>query len=103
MHFLISLVWGGASGLVAILLHQSVPPVGVIAGITLTYVSIWLVGRNFHRRIYKWIAALGWIAVVVRASTFGVGDELLVQGDGVGSALLMIGTLTALAAVAARI
>lgn len=103
MRFLISLLWGGASGIVAVLLHQSLPPVGVIAGITLTYISIWLVGRNFHRRIYKWIAALGWMAVILRASIFGVGEELLVQADGVGSALLMIGTITALAAVAARI
>ncbi|MFM6841447.1 MAG: hypothetical protein ACKOVI_03390 [Candidatus Planktophila sp.] len=103
MRFLISLLWGSASGVVAVMLHQSLPPVGVVAGITLTYISIWLVGRNFHRRIYKWIAALGWIAVILRASTFGVGEELLVQADGVGSTLLIIGTLSALAAVAARI
>lgn len=103
MSFLVSLISGAAAGVVAILLHQSLPPVGVISGIVLTYLSIWLMGRNFHRRIFKWIAACGWIAVVIRGSTFGVGQELLVQGDGVGSALLMIGTLTALAAVAARI
>jgi hypothetical protein len=50
----------------------------------------------------KWVAALGWIAIILRGSTFGEGQELLVQGDGVGSTLLLLGTLIVLFAVTAR-
>jgi hypothetical protein len=103
MRFFIALIYGAAAAVVAILLHQSLPPVGVIASLLITYISIWRIGRKFGKRSLKWAAALGWIAVMVRASTFGAGQELLVQGDGVGSTLLLLGTLIALAAVAARI
>lgn len=102
MHFLIAAIFGAASGVVAILLHQSLPPLGVVASLLVTYLSIWSIGRRYGRRLYKWGAALGWFAIMIRASTFGAGQELLVQGDGVGSTLLLLGTLTALAAVAAR-
>jgi hypothetical protein len=102
MPFLLALIYGAAAGVVAILLHQSIPPVGVIASLVITYLSIWSIGRRYGKRFYKWGAALGWFAIVIRASTFGTGQELLVQGDGVGSTLLLLGTLVTLAAVAAR-
>ena len=102
MRFFTALIYGAAAGAVAILLHQSLPPFGVIASLLITYLSIWSIGRRYGRRLYKWGAALGWFAIAIRASTFGAGQELLVQGDGVGSTLLLLGTLTALAAVASR-
>lgn len=102
MRYLLALLYGAATGLVAILLHQSLPPFGVIGSLAFSYLSIWLIGRQFATRNVKWFAALGWIAVLFRASTFGEGQELLVQGDGAGSALLLIGTLVVLTAVAAR-
>jgi hypothetical protein len=102
MRFLIAVIYGAASGVIAILLHQSIPPFGAIASLLVIYLSIWSIGRRYGRRLYKWGAALGWFAIAIRASTFGAGQELLVQGDGVGSTLLLLGTLTALAAVAAR-
>lgn len=103
MKYLLALVGGAATGVIAILLHQSVPPVGVIISLTFSYLAIRYCGRQLSGRIYKWIAATGWIAVVLRGSTFGEGQELMVQGDGVGSTLLLLGTLIVLAAVAARI
>lgn len=102
MRFFIAVIYGAASGVIAILLHQTLPPVGVIASLLITYLSIWSIGRRYGRRLYKWGAALGWIAVAIRASTFGAGQELLVQGDGVGSTLLLLGAMTTIAAVAAR-
>lgn len=102
MSYLLALIYGGATAVVAILLHQSLPPFGVIASLTLSFIAIWLIGRRLNRRSLKFIAALGWIAVLLRGATFGTGQELLVQGDGVGSTLLLLGTLIVLSAVAAR-
>jgi hypothetical protein len=102
MQFIFALISGAAAGVAAILLHQSLPPFGVIASLLITYLSIWSIGRKYGKRCYKWGAALGWFAILIRASTFGTGQELLVQGDGVGSTLLLLGTLVVLAAVAAR-
>lgn len=102
MRFLISLIVGAAASAIAILLHQSLPPFGVITSLLLSYCSIWLIGRTYQSRFLKWIAAIGWIAMTLRGATFGTGQELLIQGDGVGSTLLLLGTLTVLIAIAAR-
>ena len=102
MKYLLALLSGAAAGVIAILLHQSLPPFGVIASLLVTYAAIWLVGRRFAARSYKAAATVGWMAVLLRGSTFGEGQELLVQGDGVGSTLLLLGTLVALFAISAR-
>jgi len=102
VRYAIALLSGAFAGVIAILLHQSVPPFGVIASLLFSYLVVWLVGRRFAARSFKLIAALGWIAVLLRGSTFGEGQELMVQGDGVGSTLLLLGTLVVLFAVAAR-
>jgi hypothetical protein len=102
MKFIFYILTGVVTGGVAILLHQSLPPYGVIASVLLTFLAIWLIGRRSGKRLYKWAAAIGWIAIVLRASIFGTGQELLVQGDGVGSSLLLLGTISALIAIAAR-
>jgi hypothetical protein len=102
MQFILALIYGAAAAVIAVLLHQSLPPFGVIASLLVTYLSIWAIGRRYGKRIFKWSAAIGWIAIVTRASTAATGQEHLIHGDGVGSTLLLLGTLLALAAVAAR-
>lgn len=103
MRAIISFLLGAATAAIAILIHQTLPPFGVAASIVLSYSAIWAIGRHYQSRMMKWAGALGWIALILRGSSFGVGQELLVQGDGVGSTLLLLGTLTVLLAVAARI
>jgi hypothetical protein len=102
MRLLISFFIGAATAALAILLHQSVPPFGVIASLLLSYSAIWAIGRSFQSRALKWVGAVGWTLLILRGATFGTGQELLVQGDGVGSTLLLLGTLTVLFAIAAR-
>lgn len=102
MNYLLAVIYGAAAGVIAILLHQSFPPIGVITSLVLSYSAIWFLGRRYGSRLIKWVAAAGWLAIIFRGASYGEGQELLVQGDGVGSALLLIGTLVVLAAVAAR-
>lgn len=102
MTFFIAALYGAGAGVISVLLHQTLPPFGVITGMIFTYLSIWWVGRRFSARKFKVVAFAGWIAVLLRAASFGTGQELLVQGDAVGTSLLLVGTLIALAAVAAR-
>jgi hypothetical protein len=102
MQALLAFLIGAASAVVAILIHQTLPPYGVIAGLIFTYISIWLVGRKFAARKYKVYAAIGWIFVALRSATFGAGQELLVQGDGVGTSILLLGVFVVVVAIAAR-
>lgn len=97
-----AIFFGLSSGVAAILLHQSLMPVGVILGVLLSYFSIWYVGRYTGKRIFKLLAAFVWIIVILRAGTYGVGRELLLQGDNAGAVLLVLGLVAVTTAAIRR-
>ena len=102
MKFLFSLLFGALIAISATLIHQTLPPLGVLVGILATYLGIWFIGRRYGKRRYKFYALVAWLIVIARAGSFGAGNELLIQGDNPGSALLMIGFLAGLIAVLPR-
>jgi uncharacterized membrane protein (UPF0136 family) len=102
MKFVFSLLFGACVAVAATLIHQTIPPFGVIVAIIATYVAIRYIGRRYGKRRYKFYALVGWFAVILRAGSFGVGNELLIQGDNPGSALFTLGFLTALIATLPR-
>ncbi|CAN2213803.1 hypothetical protein MCEMRE195_01057 [Candidatus Nanopelagicaceae bacterium] len=102
MKFLSSLLFGALVAISATLIHQTLPPLGVAVGIIATYVGIWYMGRRYGKRRYKFYALIAWLIVISKAGSFGAGNELLIQGDNPGSALLMIGFLVGLVAVLPR-
>jgi hypothetical protein len=102
MRVLISFIFGGVVAIGATLIHPTRPPVGVILALIGSYLSIRWIGRFFGKKRYKLIALFGWFIVIVRAGTFGVGQELLIQGDNSGTALLFIGFILGIIAVLQR-
>jgi hypothetical protein len=103
MKFLFSLFFGAAIATSATLIHQTLPPLGVAVGIIATYLGIWYIGRRYGKRRYKLYALIAWLLVIGKAGSFGAGQELLIQGDNQGSALLMIGFITGVVAVLSRV
>ena len=102
MKFLFSLIFGALIAVSATLIHQTLPPLGSIVGIFATFIGIWYVGRHYGKRRYKFYALIAWLLIIARAGSFGAGNELLIQGDNQGSALLMIGFLAGLVALFPR-
>ena len=102
MRFLFSIFFGATTAVAATLIHQTLPPLGVFIAIITTYVAIWWLGRYFGKRRYKFAGLVGWFVIIAKAGSFGAGHELLIQGDNQGSALLMIGFLVGLIALAQR-
>lgn len=102
MRALISLIFGGVVAIGATLIHPTRPPVGVILALIGSYMCIRWIGRFFGKKRYKLIALFGWFIVIVRAGTFGVGQELLIQGDNSGTVLLFIGFILGIIAVLQR-
>jgi len=102
MRALLSLLFGAVVAIGATLIHPTRPPVGVILAIVGTYMCIRWVGRYFGKKRYKLIALFGWFMVIIRAGTFGAGQELLIQGDNTGTALLFIGFILGIIAVLQR-
>lgn len=102
MKLLFSIFIGVASAISATLIHQSLPPFGVIFAIIFSYLGIWWLGRLYGKRGYKLAALLSWLLVIAKAGSFGVGNELLIQGDNQGSALLIVGFFAGVVALIRR-
>ena len=102
MNLVYAVFIGVATATSATLIHQTLPPIGAIVGIVGSYVAIWWVGRYTGKRRYKFFALISWLAIIAKAGSFGVGNELLIQGDNPGSALLALGFIAGIFAVARR-
>ncbi len=102
MNFVYAVFIGVATAASATLIHQTLPPIGAIVGIVGSYVAIWWVGRYTGKRRYKFFALISWLAIIAKAGSFGVGNELLIQGDNPGSTLLALGFIAGIFAVARR-
>jgi len=94
MKFIYSAAIGILTAIAAVLLHVFNPPVGLILALVGSAATIWAIGRQFGARKYKLVASLVWGFILWRASTFGVGNELLVQGNAQGSALVFVGLIS---------
>lgn len=98
-----SILFGAITAIASVLLHQSAPPLGLLLALLLTYLTIWYVGRYTGKKLYKVIASFAWFAVIFRAGNYGVGMELLILGDGVGTGLLFLGLATVVTATVRKI
>ena len=72
MRYLYSLIFGAALGASSIFLYSLYPPVGLVLSIAATFIGIWAVGRMWGSRSFRFIAAVAWSLVVLRAGFPGL-------------------------------
>lgn len=96
MKLLLSLLWGIVLGAAAVLLHDAYVPFGLLLAIVGSSIGVWLVGRMWGWRRYKFATVFAWLGLLLRAGSLGVGNELLVQGNVTGNALVVGGFLVLL-------
>jgi len=100
MKTIYSILIGAFLGIGSIFLHLVLPPLGFIFAIISSAVGIWSIGRTWGKRYLKVIAACVWVIVVIRGGTPGLSNEILIQGDALGSAFINMGFIAIFAAVA---
>ena len=100
MKLITSLAVGFATGAAAVFLHHFAPPYGIAIAIAGTFTAIWSLGRLFGKRFFKLIAGISWLAIFVRASSLGIGNEIFVQGDRLGNIFLLTSVIALLVAIA---
>jgi len=100
MKIIYSAALGVMTGTAAVLLHIFYPPLGLAVAILGSAATVWAIGRHFGARKYKLAASITWGLILWRASTFGVGNELLVQGNAQGSALVFVGLIALFVVIA---
>lgn len=100
MKFFAAIAIGVAAGVAAVFLHLFLPPFGLVLACLGTFTATWAVGRKFGKRRYKLIAAIAWFYIFVRASSFGTGKEIFIQGDSLGNNFLFFGFIALALAIA---
>lgn len=99
MRIILSLIYGTILGAAAVLLHNAYQPWGLVLSLIGTGTGVWLIGRAWGLRRYKFLATFTWCAVVFLAAKPGVGGEILVLGNSMGNALVIGGFITLCIAV----
>jgi ABC-type transport system involved in cytochrome c biogenesis permease subunit len=94
-----ALFFGAVIGFLGVILHNSFEPFGIILALLTTGIGINFTGQLFGSQKYKLIAAIAWIAVVLRAGTYGVSHEILIISNLYGNFFLLGGLLVAFIAV----
>ena len=94
-----SLLFGAVLGASSIFIYSFYPPAGLIVSLLATGLGIWATGRLWGKRSYKFIAAIAWALVVLRAGFPGLNEEYLVQGDTLGVSLVNFGFIAIVIAI----
>ena len=100
MKFFAAIAIGVAAGVAAVFLHLFLPPFGLVLACLGTFTAAWAVGRKFGKRRYKLIAAIAWFYIFVRASSFGTGKEIFIQGNSLGNNFLLFSLIALATAIA---
>ncbi len=100
MKLIASLVIGILAGVAAVFLHLVFPPFGLALACIGTFTSIWAIGRKYGKRRYKVLAAIAWVYIFGRASSFGTGKEIFIQGDSLGNNFLFFSFISIAVAIA---
>lgn len=98
-----AILWGIALGITAVLLHNTLIPVGLLLTFISEGIGIWYVGRLYGAKRFKLLCSLSWLAVVIKGGTPGTGNEILVMGDNLGIAFLLGGMAIAVAATLRKV
>jgi hypothetical protein len=102
MKYLLSIIAGVLLGAASVLVHNLLPPFGLIFVILAIFVGIRLVGKTWGGRTVLIFATFGWTLVVTRAGTIGNGDEILILGNNIGNFFIFLGLISAILATLAK-
>lgn len=94
-----AIFFGGVIGIIGVILHNSFEPIGILFALLTTAIGINFAGQLFGGRRYKFFAALAWLAVALRAGTYGASNEILIISNLYGNIFLLGGLLVAFIAV----
>ena len=86
-------------GAIAILFHNSYSPFGLVIALIESALGLYYFTKQYPSRYLGLIAFGTWIGLVYKAGSFGVSEEILVEGNLNGFILLIGGLILNLFAV----
>jgi len=94
-----ALFFGAVVGFTGVVLHNAFQPIGIFLALLTTAIGINFAGQLFGSQKYKLIAAIAWLAIALRAGTYGMSSEILIISNLYGNIFLLGGLLVAFIAV----
>ena len=94
-----ALFFGAVIGFIGVVLHNAFQPLGILLALLTTAIGINFAGQLFGAQKYKLIAAIAWLAVALRAGTYGMSSEILIISNLYGNIFLLGGLLVAFIAL----
>jgi len=99
MRYLYSAILGLALGVSSVFIYGMYPPIGLLLSIGATCLGIWAVGRLWGKRIYRYISAVVWSLIILRAGFPGLNNEFLVEASTAGNSLINFGFIAVVIAI----
>lgn len=91
MKLIVSVVFGALVAVSGTFLHNSYRPIGLLISLLALHLGLRLVRNMFLSRLANFLFALGWLLIVVRASSIGNGGEVLIQANLYGNVFVFGG------------
>lgn len=103
MKTIVSAIFGVLIGISGTFLHNSYRPAGLIVSLFALILGFRLLTNMYKSKLLQLIFILGWIFIVVRASTLGNGGEVLIEANLYGNLFVFGGLAIAFTGLVRRI
>ena len=91
MKYLLSLVFGALVGISGTFLHNGYRPLGVIVSLAALAMGSRLIRNMYLSKLASSLFGIGWIFLIVRASSLGNGGEILIEANLFGNVFIFGG------------
>jgi hypothetical protein len=81
MRIITSILFGVLIGVSGTFLHNSYKPFGLIVSLVALMLGLQMTTNVTKSKIYQLAFVVGWVLVIVRASTLGNGGEVLIEAN----------------------
>ncbi len=91
MKYLLSLVFGALVGISGTFLHNGYRPWGVVVSLVALAMGSRLIRNMYLSKLASALFGIGWIFIIVRASSLGNGGEILIEANLFGNVFVFGG------------
>jgi hypothetical protein len=88
-----AILTGIVLGIVGILFHNSYSPFGLMIALLESGIGFFIFGRRIPGRFVHLLLFFSWLAVVYKSASFGVSQEILIEGNINGFIFLLGGMI----------
>jgi len=103
LKIIFSLVFGALVGVSGTFLHNAYQPAGLVVSLLALIIGMRLNLNMYKAKLMQFAFVIGWLFVIVRASTLGNGGEVLIEANLYGNLFVFGGLGVAFVSLLRRI